>query len=116
MRLIGRPVIVTILLFVTLQADSRTQDANAVRQARHVRVTLEEGTNIAAALSPDGTTLAIDLLGSLWVMPVVAGTAARITDELGDARQPAWSPDGSALTFQSYRDGNWHVWTIAPDE
>ncbi len=113
--MIGRPVIVTILLFVTLQADSRTQDANAVRQARHVRVTLEEGTNIAAALSPDGTTLAIDLLGSLWVMPVVAGTAARITDELGDARQPAWSPDGSALTFQSYRDGNWHVWTIAPD-
>ena len=36
---------------------------------RHVDLTLTEGTSMAAALSPDGRTLAIDLLGCLWVLP-----------------------------------------------
>ena len=31
-----------------------------------IEVVLREGTNLAAALSPDGETLAIDLLGSIW--------------------------------------------------
>ena len=80
-----------------------------------VDLTLREGTNLAAALSPDGRTLAIDLLGSLWVLPVSGGEAKRIIDELADARQPAWSPDGARIAFQSYRDGGWHIWTVAPD-
>ena len=33
---------------------------------REVRLTLREGTSMAAALSPDGRTVAIDLLGALW--------------------------------------------------
>src|SRR5262249_40275659 len=82
---------------------------------RHVELTLNEGTNMAAALSPDGRTLAIDLLGCLWVLPVNGGPAKQISDELGDIRQPAWSPDGKRIAFQSYRDGGWHIWTIAPD-
>ncbi|MBI1874101.1 MAG: PD40 domain-containing protein [Acidobacteria bacterium] len=80
-----------------------------------IPVTIREGTNIAAAVSPDGKTIAVDLLGSLWTLPMGGGAARRITDEFMDARQPAWSPDGSAIAFQAYRDGTWHIWTIAPD-
>ena len=86
-----------------------------VSQDREVRVTTSEGTNIAAALSPDGQTIAIDLQGTLWILPAAGGEARPISDELSDARQPAWAPDGSRIAFQSFRDGNWHVWTIGPD-
>ena len=84
-------------------------------QTRHVDLRLTEGTNVAAALSPDGRTIAIDLLGRIWTLPRTGGTAKVLTDEFGDARQPAWSPDGKRIAFQSYRDGTWHIWTVAAD-
>ncbi len=84
-------------------------------QDREVNVTLTEGTNMAAALSPDRQTLAIDLIGRIWVMPGNGGSATPITDEFGDARQPAWSPDGRRVAFQSFRDGNYHIWSVAAD-
>ena len=80
-----------------------------------IEVTLNEGTNMASALSPDQKTLAIDLLGQLWLLPVEGGIAKSLTDPLGDARQPAWSPDGRFLAFQAYWDGNWHIYTIHRD-
>lgn len=80
-----------------------------------VELTLREGTNVAAALSPDGGRLAVDLLGSIWVLPSDGGEATRITGPTGDARQPDWSPEGGRIAFQSYRTGNWHVWTVRAD-
>ncbi len=83
--------------------------------AQEVKVTVHEGTNMAAALSPDGTTLAIDLQGTIYALPVTGGPATALTDGMGDERQPSWSPDGDKIVFQSYRDGNYHLWTINKD-
>src|SRR5947209_19986014 len=80
-----------------------------------VHVTLHEGTNMAAALSPDGRTIAIDLLGTLWTMPASGGVAKPITDIAMDARQPSWSPDGTRLAFQAYRSTTWQIWTMNAD-
>lgn len=80
-----------------------------------VRLTLAQGTSMAAALSPDGRTIALDLLGALWLMPADGGPARRILDDGYDAHAPAWSPDGTRLAFQAYLRDTWHIWTMRAD-
>jgi Tol biopolymer transport system component len=78
-------------------------------------VTLTEGTNLAATVSPDGDRIVMDLQGVLWGLPSSGGTARRLTDDLADPALPDWSPDGGTVAFQSYRAGNFHIWTMRPD-
>jgi len=79
---------------------------------RQITLTLTEGTSMAAAVSPDRRSIAIDLLGSLWVLPARGGEAKRITPELLEARLPTWSPDSQSIAFQGYEDGTWHIYVI----
>jgi Tol biopolymer transport system component/imidazolonepropionase-like amidohydrolase len=80
-----------------------------------ITVTFREGTNMAAALSPDGRTLIIDVQGSLWTLPATGGAARRLTDEYLDARQPSWAPDNRRVAFQGYENGVWHVYVMNDD-
>ncbi len=90
--------------------------AGKARGGRRTRqVTVREGTNIAVSAAPDGKTLALDLFGVIWTLPVGGGTARRLTDDLTDGAQPDWSPDGKRLVFQSYRDGTFQIWTVNAD-
>ncbi len=82
---------------------------------RAIALTIREGTSMAAALSPDGRTLMIDLLGSLWTLPSAGGAATRVTDEYLDARQPVWAPDNRRVAFQGYADGVWHLYVMNAD-
>ena len=70
---------------------------------------------MAVALSPDNSTLAIALQGTIWTLPVEGGIAKSVTDEMGDSQEPDWSPDGEKIVFHSYRDGTYHIWTINKD-
>ena len=83
--------------------------------AASIDVTVSEGTSMSVAVSPDGRRLAIDLQGSIWVLPSSGGAATRITDVFNDARQPAWSPDGRTIAFFAYRDGGYDLWAVNPD-
>ena len=82
---------------------------------KSVPVTVDEGTSMAVAVSPDGRMLAMDLQGSIWVIPAGGGAARRITDIFSDARQPTWAPDGRTIVFFAFRDGGYHLWSVAPD-
>ena len=83
--------------------------------SKDVRLTLDQGTSMAAALSPDGKVLAIDLLGALWTLAAEGGQARRILEDGYDARMPAWSPDGRRLAFQAYYRDTWHIWIVNAD-
>ncbi|MCP2164015.1 WD40-like Beta Propeller Repeat [Goodfellowiella coeruleoviolacea] len=90
-------------------------DARAARSRAGVPVAVRQGTNMAAQLSPDGQTIALDLLGVLWLVPAVGGQAKRLTGDLFDIAQPVWSPKGDTLVFQSYREGTFDLWAIRAD-
>ena len=66
----------------------------ALLQETH-EVTIREGTNMAAVLSPDGSTLALDALGRIWVLPVEGGSARPLTDPLGE-------PPGASARGQTH--------------
>ncbi|HEV3059824.1 MAG TPA: amidohydrolase family protein [Vicinamibacterales bacterium] len=114
MRNVVRTCIITFVLADVIAGLGFTV-AGQQPVARAVHVTLHEGTSMAAALSPDHRTLAIDLLGTLWTMPADGGVAKPITDIFLDARQPSWSPDGKHLAFQAYLSSTWQIWTINAD-
>src|SRR5215469_2214985 len=78
-------------------------------------INVHEGTSMAVAVSPDGKMLAVDLQGSIWVLPAAGGTAKRITDIFNDARQPQWSPDGKNIIFFGYRAGGYDLWEVSVD-
>jgi dipeptidyl aminopeptidase/acylaminoacyl peptidase len=78
-------------------------------------VTVNEGTNIAATLSPDRKTIVMDLQGVLWSLPFEGGAAKALTDPFLEAARPAYSPKGDAIAFQAYKGGTFHIWIMKPD-
>ncbi len=80
-----------------------------------VKFTVDEGTNFAAAMSPDGGRMAIDLQGDLFLLSGKGGKAIRVKGLVNEARLPSWSPDGKQVAFQHYFDGQWRIFTMRAD-
>jgi len=80
-----------------------------------VEVTLNEGTNMAVALSPDASQLILSVQGVLWSLPIEGGEAIPLTSPEMEAYEPVWSPLGNLVTFYSYFDNAFTVWTMSPD-
>jgi Tol biopolymer transport system component len=97
-------------LAAAIPARSAGQPADA-----DTHVTIAKGTNIAPTVSPDGKSIAFDLLGVLWLVDIGGGPARRLSDDFGDVAMPDWSPDGKTLVFQSYRNGSFQLWSCARD-
>ncbi len=80
-----------------------------------IDVTVTEGTNLAATVSPDHNTIIMDLQNRLWSMPIDGGDAKPLTDWLLEPSRPDWSPRGDLVTFESYKGGTFHIWVMNPD-
>jgi Tol biopolymer transport system component/imidazolonepropionase-like amidohydrolase len=66
-------------------------------------------------VSPDGETVAFDLLGDLYLLPIEGDSARRLTSGPSYDIQPRFSPDGGRVLFTSDRDGGDNLWTIRVD-
>ena len=83
---------------------------------KDLTVELQEGTNMAAAPSPDGQRIVFSAQGALWMIPAAGGAATRLTPWTLEPTHPVWSPDGRTIVFQNYApEGNYHLWAIDPD-
>src|SRR5688572_20914892 len=80
--------------------------------ARQIAIDTDEGSWLSVDVSPDGRTIAFDLLGDLYTMPIAGGEAMALTTGMAYDAQPRFSPDGKLVVFTSDRDGGDNVWTI----
>ena len=121
MRFTNRGLWLVALLFLVPSAvaaqDAREEKPDPDRglplePARWARFTATEGTWISLDVSPDGSTIAFDLLGDLYTMPAEGGQATRLTSGLAHDMQPRFSPDGERLAFVSDRSGDDNVWLM----
>lgn len=51
----------------------------------------------------------------IYVMPADGSNPIRLSSDLTDDREPAWSPDGNKIAFTSRRDGNDEIYVMNAD-
>jgi imidazolonepropionase-like amidohydrolase/Tol biopolymer transport system component len=82
---------------------------------RTVPIAVDEGSWMNVDVAPDGRTIAFDLLGDIYTMPIAGGTPTRIAEGLAYEHQPRFSPDGTRIAFVSDRAGGDNIWIMNRD-
>jgi imidazolonepropionase-like amidohydrolase/Tol biopolymer transport system component len=82
---------------------------------RQVAINVDNGTWMNVDVSPDGRTIAFDMLGDIYTMPIGGGTPTRIAEGLAYEHQPRFSPDGRRIAFTSDRGGGDNIWIMNAD-
>jgi Tol biopolymer transport system component len=110
----------TGIFYPGLPADTAKKDTSTftkfkdlpLKPARRINFSTKEGSWMSLDVSPDGQTIAFDLMGDLYTMPITGGKATAITRGLAYDVHPRFSPDGKRLLFISDRSGADNVWYI----
>src|SRR5262245_60570650 len=117
----GAAVILAASWAVDTQEKQDSSDEKAapagliLEKAETIEFTTDEGTWMSLDVSPDGKTIAFDLLGDLYTLPIDGGTATRIAGGMSFDSQPKFSPDGKTIAFLSDRSGVENLWIANAD-
>lgn len=76
------------------------------------QVVVTQGTNLSADVSRVDGRLAMDLLGSIWILPPQGGQAMLIGESPLPATRPRWSPDGRQIIYQATAAGLSQLWLL----
>jgi len=106
---------ISMMLTGVVQAQNKWNVETSSGPSKKVTTTLTEGTWMNLDVSPDGKTIAFDLLGDIYTMPITGGKANLISGGRPFEVQPRFSPDGKQISFTSDRDGGDNIWTMNAD-
>lgn len=98
-----RSLVLPHLLF-TLGVVTTLVACQTAPRSEALTVTVSEGTQLVASLSPDGNTIALILLGKIWVVDRDGGAAVALTDpahDLSEYGSIAWAPDSRRLVART---------------
>ena len=97
------------------ESDRRPPATLVLEKAETIEFTTDEGTWMSLDVSSDGRTIAFDLLGDIYTLPIEGGTAKRILGGMSFDSQPKFSPDGKSVAFLSDRSGVENLWIADAD-
>ena len=83
-----------------------------LKPEREIKFNTKEGTWMSVDVSPDGQTIAFDLMGDIYTMPIGGGKAKPVTTGIAYETHPRFSPDGKKILFTSDRSGGDNIWYI----
>lgn len=101
-------------------ADEKKEDekwdvSNPPGDKSDIRINTTTGTWMSLDVSPDGKTIAFDMLGDIYTLPIGGGKATAIARGMAWEIQPRFSPDGKRIAFTSDRGGADNIWTMDVD-
>jgi TolB protein len=107
------------LAYVSFENHASSVYVQRIRTGERRQVSARVGHNGAPAFSPDGKQLAVALGGSrgnleIYILDLATQNLVRITDDPAIDTEPAWSPDGQTLYFNSDRGGAPQIYATAP--
>ncbi|MCZ6796044.1 MAG: amidohydrolase family protein, partial [Planctomycetota bacterium] len=82
--------------------------------SHEVSIDTDESTWSSVDVSPDGTEVAFDVLGDIYVVSIT-GKARSLTSGVAWDMQPRFSPDGEHIAFTSDRGGGDNIWVMERD-
>ena len=101
---------------IAAPADPKKWDVSARHGPGHdVPIDTHSGTWMSLDVSPDGSEIAFDMLGDIYVIPVNGGEARAIASGHAWDMQPRYSPSGTEIAFTSDRGGGDNIWVMGRD-
>ena len=83
-----------------------------LKPERQIKFNTKEATWMSVDVSSDGNTIAFDLLGDIYTIPISGGKATQVTKGMAYETHPRFSPDGKKILFTSDRSGSDNIWYI----
>lgn len=82
---------------------------------RNINFKASQGTWMSLDISPDGQTIAFDLMGDIYTMPINGGAATPLTQGMAYEVHPRFSPDGLTIAYISDKSGSDNIWVMDLD-